>query len=158
MPMLMMLSREVRRVPMGWEPPRDARGRFLPMHDQTHADALAEYEAERAKWERGEFPAYATAESRTLPYEEWNGHPPDEESFRPEWPADAEMGIRMYETVTEGTPISATYADTDEGRRAMADELAQSEHGITTGMAAEDWLRVIGGEVLAKDIHTGEVS
>jgi hypothetical protein len=157
-PVLMMLSREVRRVPLDWEHPRDERGRYIGLHDRAYADEAAEWDADKAAWDRDEFPDYADAESRTMTYEEWSGERPDEADYMPTFPPDATLGICMYEEVSEGTPISPIFEDSDEGRTAMATWLASNPRGaITDGMTADDWRGIIDGGLGTKDIHTGMV-
>lgn len=156
---VMMLSRNVRRVPMDYDPPRDPRGGYHPTYDQFYADALREWEEEKARWDAGERPDFCSPENRDLSYEEWDGPAPDPEFYYPgsAWPEDAEMAIRMYEDVTEGTPISRPYPDTPAGRRAMANELATRDSGLTSNFTVADWLEVIDGQIMGTDITTGAI-
>ncbi len=155
MPMLMLLSREVRRVPLDYEPPQDERGHPRPVFDRFYGDALAEWEAGKRRWDTGEDP---DRRARNYSWEEWVGEKPDPDFYLPgvAWPEGAVIGIRMYETVTEGTPISRAYPDTEEGRTAMAAELASANTSITSGMTAAEWRQIIDGGLGVKDIHTGE--
>lgn len=163
MPMLMMLSRKVRRVPLDFQHPRNSRGDFQPLYDGFYVPAVREWLADWEAWQKGEHADQVKYAERgkplTCPFEEWGGNGPDPDYYYPGagWPEGVELGICMYEEVTEGTPISAVYPDTEEGRDAMARELAGAEHGITTGMTAKEWRGVIDGGVFAKDIHTGEI-
>ncbi len=157
MPMLMMLSREVRRVPLDWQHPTDERGNLRPLLDGSFTDAVAEWDAERAAWERGEFPDYASEETRALTYEEWAEERPVEAHYMPTFPADATLGICMYEEVTEGTPISPVFPDSEDGRTCMAAYLVANPSGITEGMTIADWLAIIGGGLGTKDVHTGQI-
>jgi hypothetical protein len=161
---LMMLSRKVRRVPMDFEHPRNSRGDHQPLYDGFYVSAVREWLAGWEAWQKGEHAdqiKYAAEPERVAyTFEEWHGTGPDPDYYYPgeTWPEGTTLGICMYEDVMEGTPISAIYPDTEEGRDAMARELAGAEHGITTGMTAEEWRQVIDGQVTARDIHTGEVS
>jgi hypothetical protein len=161
-PMLMMLSREVRRVPLDYEPPRNSHGHVQPVFDRFYVDALREWEEEKRRWDAGERPDYFRPEQypNGIPFEDYHGEMPDPAYYYPgeRWPRGAVLGIRMYESVTEGTPISIAHPDTPEGRRTMARELAfHGGGGIADGMTFDDWMRVIDGAYLAKDIHTGEI-
>lgn len=155
MPVLMMLSREVRRVPLDFEHPRNSRGDFQPVYDEFYVPKVRAWLAGWDHWQTSPDPR---AEGET--FEDWHGDGPDPDYYHlgADWPEGAELGICMYETVTEGTPISAVYADTADGRIAMAGELAGGEYGITTGLSVQDWLGVITGQLVAKDVHTGELS
>ena len=37
------MGREIRRVPKGWEHPRDEGGKYIPMFDQSYDDAAKEW-------------------------------------------------------------------------------------------------------------------
>lgn len=162
-PMLMMLSREVRRVPLNYEHPKKSRydvqtmtyvEDFQPVCDRFYVPAVREWLANWERWQTNPDPAGGGCS-----FEEWDGNGPDPDYHYPgeAWPDGAEMGIRMYESVSEGTPISAVYPDTPGGREAMAQELSERTGAITDGMSPNDWMRVIEGQALAKDIHTGEI-
>ena len=151
MPVQMLLSRAVRRVPLGWEHPTDARG-FVPLHD-GFAERVAAWDRDRAAWDRGERPDYARR-GESMTFEEWDGPRPQACDYMPEF--DAPDGLCMYEEITEGTPISAVYPDTDEGRDAMARELAASPGGIAR-LSVDEWREIIDGGSGAVDLHTGAV-
>src|SRR5690606_25679196 len=44
---------------------------------------------------------------------EWEGAPPDEEYYRPKWTEPATC-YQVYETVSEGTPVSPVFETLDE--------------------------------------------
>lgn len=162
MPAYMMMSRGIRRVPKDYEPPtNDRTGRPEPCFDEFYVVKSRQWLAQWEEWQKGEHPnqkQYQIAADVT--FEDWDGKGPDPDYYYPgeRWPEGSEMGIRMYESVTEGTPISRWYPDTDEGREAMAEELAGDvDTGITSHLTKEDWLNVINEQVSAVDIHTGEI-
>lgn len=120
------MGREVRRTPVGYEPPIDTgyfathvwrhnewdwtgQGRyFQPQRDQSYEAAITEWIEERAAWSRGEdsYPGDT--------FEEWYGTAPQPDDYRPEWPADTPLGYQLYETVSEGTPLSPSFATLGE--------------------------------------------
>lgn len=163
MPVMMMLSRNVRRVPLDFRHPRNSRG-FQPLYDAFYVPTVRAWLVEWEAWQKGEHAdqiKYASEPERVAyPFEEWSDNGPDPDYYYPgeAWPEGVEMGICMYESVTEGTPISAVYPDTADGRVAMANELAGGDHGITSGLSVQDWLGVITEQIAARDIHTGELS
>lgn len=116
------MGREIRKVPPNWEHPTEEKydpfRRVMeavrqPMHDQTFAEAVAEWKADYAKWEAGERPDYCTDESRALEFWEWHGLPPDRDYYRP-W-SDAEATwFQVWETVSEGTPVTPPFATREE--------------------------------------------
>jgi hypothetical protein len=118
---------EIRRVPPDWEHPRqeckhsplaggceDAKrhgGRCLqPLHDKSFREAASEWKSEFAAWERGDRPDYCSEESATLEFWEWNGDPPNREYYRPDWPDGTATHYQVYETVSEGTPVTPHFA------------------------------------------------
>jgi hypothetical protein len=82
------MGREIRRVPKGWEHPKKRGKGYIPLYDQSYQEALADYQ---------ENP------------EDWGPSPPDEEYYRPDWPDDERTCYQIYETVSEGTPISPVF-------------------------------------------------
>lgn len=85
------MGREIREVPLNWNHPKDAQGDYLPHHCHTlDPETRAEYIDDEGNddWK-----------------EEWA-----DTYLSEEWPADAPMGYALYENVTEGTPITPTFA------------------------------------------------
>lgn len=120
------MGREVRMVPPNWQHPRDAMGHLQPMFDRDFAEAATEWKAEFAKWESGERPDYCDDEkSHGLEFWEWDGGPPDRKYHRT-WKPDNATWFQVWETVTEGTPVTPAFATREE----LAAHLA--EHG-------DDW-------------------
>lgn len=112
------MGREIRRVPLDWEHPKNERGHFIPMYDKSHAAVVAAWTDGLVAWNRGDeilpdgtplAAAKAVAES----WEEWEGGMPSPEWYRPEFTSDP-VGYQIYENVTEGTPISPVFATQDE--------------------------------------------
>ena len=134
------MGREIRRVPEGWQHPRqrcthspwnggceDARRAgdgmcFMPLKNKTHAEALSEYEKERSEWDAGIYPEWTSEESKKLSYDEYDGGPPDPDYYRPAY-ATEPTHYQVYETVSEGTPVTPVFATPE----ALIDYLA--EHG-----------------------------
>lgn len=120
------MGREIRRVPANWEHPKSedpyGRERLQPMYDSTFADAASEWKEAFAAWERGERPSYCSEDSKHLEYWEWENSPPTREYYRP-WKDDEATWFQLWETVSEGTPVTPPFATKEE----LADHLA--EHG-----------------------------
>jgi len=85
------MGREIRRVPAGWEHPRDWRGHYIGMFDKTYEDAVAEWIEDGA-------------DDEEKPGREW---------YRPAFTAEA-THYQIYETVSEGTSTSPVFASLDE--------------------------------------------
>jgi hypothetical protein len=152
------MGREVRRVPADWQHPTDgiyANGeiRYRALFDGIdYASRVREWDEDAAKWARGEFPDYASEESRKMTYAEYSGERPDAADYMPQW-ADAERThLMMYETTSEGTPISPAFATPEELARWLADNNA-SAFGSDTA-SYEGWLRVARGGYACSAVYS----
>lgn len=129
------MSREVRRVPANWEHPKDEKGHYIPYNEHFP------YNEEDTKLElRGGF---------------LSGEPPNY-GFKvmPQWPKSERTHYQMYESVTEGTPISPVMESPEELARWLTDNKAS---GTAT---YNQWLAVInkGSTVsLVVNCTTGEI-
>lgn len=141
------MSREVRRVPADWDHPRDRRGQLIPLHD-GYNKRLAEWNEGNAKWQEGLrsdwsggwVPIGPDVASKT--YEQWDGNRPAQADYMPDWPIEKRTHYQMYETVTEGTPISPVMDSPENLARWLADNEA-SAFGRQTA-TYEQWLGMIG--------------
>lgn len=146
------MGREIRKVPPNWDHPKTERRfgqgpSYQPMFDQTFADAAAEWKAEFAKWEAGERPSYCTApESRALEYWEYAQSPPERNYYRP-WSDEEATWFQVWETVSEGTPVSPPFATTEE----LVDYLAANGDFWDQSRGDPPWNR----EVAAKFVGSG---
>ena len=91
------MGREIRRVPPGWEHPTDKLGNYQPMFDHTIEHAQAEFRASKY--------AEVRALADTL----------DPLYYRREWENEP-TAYQVYETITEGTPVSPVLLNEDELR------------------------------------------
>jgi hypothetical protein len=116
------MSREIRKVPKDWAHPIDPRGHhhdgsvwYIPQHDGSrwHNDST-DYDEEKAKWDRGEYPDYASEDSKKLSYEAWNGKRPERNRYMPVWAEEEKTHFMLYETTTEGTPKSPAFDNIEE--------------------------------------------
>lgn len=109
------MGREIRRVPPNWEHPKkqrfDARKMayvedYQPMYDRAFAPEMREWYAEWGKWESREHEDYEAGTT----FWEWHGSPPDPEFHRPDWAEGTATWFQVYETVSEGTPVTPPFA------------------------------------------------
>lgn len=104
------MGREVRQVPPNWDHPRDARGEYKSMYNQTFEQAAAEWKAGFSVWEAGDRPAEYAADE----YWEYAGDPPsDREDYRP-WSDEEATWFQLWETVSEGSPVSPPFATKED--------------------------------------------
>ena len=118
------MGREIRRVPPNWEHPvytadnashTSDIGGFIPMYDQSFKEAAEEWKQRLLAWERGERECYFKKDKYPSDYQfwEWDGGPPDRESYRPEF-TEEPTWYQVYETVSEGTPCSPPFETKEE--------------------------------------------
>lgn len=135
------MGREVRMVPPGWSHPRDKRGNFIPLLGQT----VEEYDREKAAWERRDLsglPSYVTTDcfDRHRNYRSYAG-PRYPRSRMPSFPPGVSLYWRMYETTSEGTPISPACPTMEELAQWLADNGASACGSMTA--TREQWLAMI---------------
>lgn len=152
------MGREVRMVPPDWQHPTEFRKdwrtgqpqlQFRPLFDGDFAKRLAEWEEEKAAWDRGEVRDYATKGWRPKEgnegesFDEWHGSRPKADEYMPTFPDGTATHLMMYETTSEGTPISPSFATPEELARWLTDNNASAFGG--EGATYEQWLRVCRG-------------
>jgi len=118
------MGREIRMVPPNWEHPKKSTLRFengayqyvdsdQSMYDTRYEDACKDWTDEYNKWTSGDFPDYADEDDRKMPYWDWAGMPPDKEYYRP-WKDEEATWYQLWQTVSEGTPVSPPFATKEE--------------------------------------------
>lgn len=109
------MGREIRMVVPNWEHPRytedDARdpravGKYRSLYDNSYEEARAEWLEGLAVWKPEEHDGDD--------YWEYNGNPPQRDMYRPHWPEGAATWFQVYETVSEGSPITPPFATKGE--------------------------------------------
>lgn len=135
------MSREVRKVPASWEHPREqGRTSFCPLFDgSTYEQKVTAWDEGASKWARGEFDEYADDSDKALPYENWAGPRPDPAGYMPIWPESERTHFMMYETTTEGTPISPAFDNLEDLARWLAEN--ETAYGNETA-GYDEWLNV----------------
>lgn len=96
------MGREIRPVALDWEHPRDGDRtysdgsvRYIPLHSREDLRRRIEWRDEH-------------------PDDEDEQEPIDPDEYMPEIPEGTPYGWQMYETVTEGSPISPIFGTKDE--------------------------------------------
>lgn len=123
------MGREVRMVPPNWEHPtkenlthRGIQKIKQPMFDQNYKKASQDWRDGFTKWEAGGREAERADSGEDYEYWDWEGMPPNKEYYRP-WRDEEATWFQLWETVSEGTPVSPPFATREE----LAAYLA--EHG-----------------------------
>ena len=138
------MGREVRRVPANWQHPKDGLGHFIPLLLGPFEDRLREWLAGEEKWNAGLREDYKggwkplEGKELSMSYTEWTGRKPVSGEYMPSWPSEKKTHLMMYETCTEGTPISPAFATPEELARWLTDNEASAFGGQTA--TYEQWL------------------
>lgn len=132
------MGREVRRVPANWQHPRYssddapgsyAIGRLKPLNEGFEAAARSFLEMANKQGLQSAI--------------EYFGRAPDQTEYMPEWPYAERTHLMMYETTSEGTPLSPAFATPEELAHWLVANKA-SAFGDQTA-SYEAWLRIANG-------------
>lgn len=140
------MSREVRMVAPNWQHPRypddyyesHMAGLYVPLRNGDYCEESAEWDRGWKKWQSEPDPEYAH-----MRYTEYEGSRPSPDDYMPQWRDGEATHYMMYETTSEGTPISPAFSSPEE----LAAWLAKSGASAFGGMTAtyEQWLNVARG-------------
>lgn len=107
------LHRELRRVPASWVHPKDKNGTLTPLFlDLQLKQTQDEWDRCNKLWNDGFYeetkgrPVPLTDAQREHCYSDWVGERPCEEDYMPIWDESERTHYQLYETTTEGTPVS----------------------------------------------------
>ena len=131
------MSRELRRVPKGFQHPTNEAGHFIPLYDGHYETAAADWLAGCILWSKGLDPRQKEEWCTDKYYWEYEGMPPREEDYMPPFDSDP-THFMMYETCSEGTPISPAF-ETIEGLARWLANTGASSFGTCTA-TYEQWL------------------
>lgn len=118
------MGRQIRMVPPNWEHPKKyfvgGRYDYDPKHGESYEEACEEWIKGFESWQRGERPKHCSEENSKLYYWDWDSMPPDKDCYvdyegaEPTW-------YQVYETVSEGTPVSPPFETQEELIQYLAD-------------------------------------
>lgn len=150
------MGREIRRVPPNWEHPRFTEedtsdpcriGKFKSMHNQSYESARKQWIDNFDLWRVGKhedqikYPDKSWVKGQDF----WEyDSPPDRESYLPIFMQEPTW-YQVYETVSEGTPVTPPFATQDE----LVDYLVENgdfwdqkrRHEGTSSMPCQPWSR-----------------
>lgn len=110
------MGREIRKVSAIWEhPSRD--GQFIPLFDRDFETEAREWIDNCVAWDNGThqiFKDHPEYKNDYPSYWQYDGGPPDEKFYRPKWDEKERTHYQMYETVSEGTPVTPHFASKEE--------------------------------------------
>ena len=116
------MSREVRRVPASWEHPKNEQGHYVPHHEHFPYNQEEIEEGLRDGWLDNNPPNYGC-------------------DVMPQWLEPERTHYQMYESVTEGTPISPVMESPEALARWLADNKASA--GPYATATYDQWLAMI---------------
>jgi hypothetical protein len=131
-----MGHREVRPVPLDWEHPtegitRGGKPRYVPLHSRADLRWSIKFYEEN--------PQYAS---------EWQYRPED---YMPEIPEGTPLGYQLYETTSEGTPVSPVFKTLEE----LATYCGSPDNDVTVfadcRWTADQWLASFRNDSLGTD-------
>jgi len=125
------MGRKIRRVPQHWEHPKKLvpnvrkgvmEERYQPLYDRCCEDAWEDWQQEFSKWREGEHKRIADEygakdyplDQPYMSFCQWHGTPPSPEHYRPKWDEGTATWFQVYETVSEGTPVTPPFATKEE--------------------------------------------
>ncbi len=146
------MGREVRRVPPTWEHPKDSNGSYKPLHDGDFASVARDWMDNAIAWDNGTNPDATEFKSKFPFYWQWSGMPPEVDDYMPSWTDEERTHYQMYETTSEGTPISPVMESPEALARWLTDNGASAFAGQTASYDA--WLRVCRGGYAPSAIMT----
>jgi hypothetical protein len=144
------MGREVRRVPPDWKHPKNKalydtyRTRRIELEQWKNGfitDHRGGFVKKPSRYEGQPAHVYYGSSNRRL--------------FMPDWEPEECTHLQMYETTTEGTPISPVMATPEELARWLADNNASAFGGM--GAPYESWLGTIKAQLAGKPTFTGMV-
>jgi len=132
------MGREVRMVPPNWKHPKETKfnllkrievTNYVPMFDRCVEDEMADWLSEFQEWKAtgkaahdAEYSADYGDHELYRSFCEWHGAPPDPTSYRPSWDETLATWFQVYETVSEGTPVSPPF----ETQKELVDYLCEN--------------------------------
>ena len=140
------MGRECRKVPSTWIHPKDSNG-LIPLRGSSYAEAKKRWDEGDIKWKEGLRQDWDTKEwiphCEDCTFSEWDGDSPVESEYMPDWSQDECTHYQMYETCTEGTPISPVFSTPEECARWCANNGASA---FGSQIADYDfWLKIAKG-------------
>lgn len=88
---------------------------YRPLFDTPYIEAMNQWIIEHELWEKGEHPDQKNGECGEYRYyAQWARNPPDVEYYRPDWKPEEMTWFQVYETVSEGTPVTPPFATREE--------------------------------------------
>lgn len=154
------MGRECRRVPATWQHPINEKGQLVPLYDESFEEASSQWKKGYADYQNKPEPR---VEGGFYEFWEWDVGPPERDSYRPHWKEEERTHFQMYETVSEGTPLSPVFDTPEKVARWCADHpdecWGKSSYKSWLAVAKGGWAPsfvMIGGKFMCGVDFAGE--
>jgi hypothetical protein len=128
-------------VPKDWEHPKNESGHYQPKFDRSYESTLKDFQEEKKFFNLGlgsDGKTKLPIEADGYAFEDWHGWMSDPEYFMPDWDDSERTHLMMYETTSEGTPISPAFETPEELAQWLFDNDASAFGSMTA--THEQWL------------------
>lgn len=115
------MGREIRKIPADWEHPRwrdnaiqydHQRGAYHPLFDDDYETVAAQWMVDFDSWRAGTHPSLKHTSAKY--FWEYEGVPDPDYYRERSWTTEEATHYQMYETVSEGAPVSPVFATLKE--------------------------------------------
>lgn len=158
------MSREVRKVSRHWVHLKRSNGGYKPLIDSDYEKDCKEWDFEEKQWKKGFIKNWLhdnwepkTEEHTDMSFDEWKGcSRPCLYAYMPQWRESEKTHYMMYETTSEGTPISPAFSTPEKLARWLADTGASSFADMTENY--DTWFKMIelGSRTVSMVMENGE--
>ncbi len=118
------MGREIRRVPPNWEHPKDEKGNYRSMHEEYYETALNKWLENHHKWMNNTHPDQLSGTysyvSKYKYFGSWESAP-DPDYYNIYYKPEEATWYQLYQTVSEGTPVSPPFETKEELSQYLAD-------------------------------------
>ena len=137
------MGRKVRKVPPDWQHPYNESSGYEPLLELSEPieEKQRRWDAEAELWRTGKHPGQVE-DPRLIGtrFCDWDGDRPDSADYMPFWLPSEATHFQMYQTTSEGTPISPVMESPEALARWLADTGASWFADATA--THDQWLRV----------------
>lgn len=118
------MGREVRKVPADWQHPnkwhvdhvtKEWVESYIPLlRGEDFEGAASDWDLEHAAWASRMHPEQDQIGTTERDFDAWDGPRPRAQDYMPDWTEEEKTHYMLYETTSEGTPMSPAFATLGE--------------------------------------------
>lgn len=152
-PAIFISSRQVRKVPANWQHPKKPDGSYIPLFEGyrwniDYTSWVIDRERYKTEWmlkNKEQEPSKSASDCMTCFIAEY-GPEPKSCDYMPAWSPEEQTHLMMYETTSEGTPISPAFLTDVELAVWLFENKATTFADQTN--TYEGWLEIIKAEAM----------